>query len=181
MFSVPWVGHPRGQGSVWFVAVECFWGSLGARNEGFLRHRNVSTVIAAHLLAVIFVFMLRDGRCVGGSDQMVRRLVILLTSIPLLQSCGAVPRSTQPMQVGPDTYRIMARASLARKDASQEMAFSEANAFCQSMNNRKILTTNMHPSENDGFELTFRCLREGDPELVRPTFERSPDTVIKIR
>jgi len=98
----------------------------------------------------------------------------------LLTACGTVPSSSGAMQIGPDTYRIIARAPLAKATESQRMAFSEGNSFCSSLG-KKLTTTATRDAGNSGFEITFRCLKDGDPDLVRPTLERTPDTIIKIK
>lgn len=104
----------------------------------------------------------------------------IILSIAALTGCGAVPRSSGVMSIGPDTYRVMSRASLANQAESQKMAFTEANEYCSSLG-RKIITTNTRSTELSGYEVTFRCLKDGDPDLVRPILEKSPDTVIKIK
>ena len=98
----------------------------------------------------------------------------------LVSGCGTVARSSGAMQVGPDTFRVMARASLGSKLESQKMAFGEANSYCGSIG-RKMVTTNTQSTEYDGFSVTFRCLKDGDPDLVRPTLQKEPDTVIQLK
>jgi hypothetical protein len=108
---------------------------------------------------------------------------LLFISLPLavaLTACGTVPRSSGAMQIGPDSYRVIARASLANTAGSQKMAFAEANEYCASMS-RKMVTTNTHDLENSGYEVTFRCLKEGDPDLVRPMLRQVPNAVIEVR
>jgi hypothetical protein len=108
------------------------------------------------------------------------RPIAALTSI-LLASCGAVPRSTGVMLLGPDTYRVSARASMARADESQRMALAEANSYCAQLKSQILVVSIERPDPFGPTDVTFRCLKEGDPDLVRPNIERSPDTVIKIR
>lgn len=106
--------------------------------------------------------------------------IFVLTLIAALAGCGAVARSSGPMSIGPDTYRIMARASLASQAESQKMAFGEANGYCSSLG-KKMVTTNTRSTESDGYEVTFRCLKDGDPDLVRPVLQKAPDTVIQVK
>ena len=105
---------------------------------------------------------------------------IALAVIVVLTGCGTVPRSSGAMQIGPDTYRIMARASMASQVESQKMAFSEANGHCSSLG-KKMVTTNTKSTELEGYEVTFRCLKDGDPDLVRPVLQKAPDTVIQVK
>jgi hypothetical protein len=111
---------------------------------------------------------------------MKKFLLITISTLALLGGCGTVARSSGAMQIGPDTYRIMARASMANQMGSQQMAFSEANVFCNSQN-KKMVTTNTKSTELEGYEVTFRCLKDGDPDLVRPILQRAPDTVIQVK
>jgi len=108
------------------------------------------------------------------------KILMTMTALALVAGCGTVARSSGAMQVGPDTYRIVARASMANDAGSQKMAFSEANTYCGTMN-QKMVTTNTRSTEIHGFTLTFRCLKEGDPDLVRPTLQKEPDTVIQVK
>lgn len=108
--------------------------------------------------------------------------VVALTAASLA-GCGAVARSTGAMPLGPDTYRVSARASLGNVSESQRMALSDAKLFCESLK-KELLVIGTERVEAPGggpFEVTFRCLASGDPALVRPTLERAPDTVIQVR
>lgn len=111
---------------------------------------------------------------------MKNRMFVTISALTFLGGCGTVARSSGAMQIGPDTYRIMARASMANQLGSQQMAFSEANVFCNSQG-KKMVTTNTRSTELDGYEVTFRCLKDGDPDLIRPSLQRSPDTVIQVK
>lgn len=114
--------------------------------------------------------------------KQIRNPVISIACI-LLAGCGAVPRSTGVMQVGPDTFRVSARGSVGNVMESQKMAFSESSNHCKSLGRELIvIATNQIEAIGGGpYEVTFRCLNKSDPELVRPTLERAPDTVIKIK
>ena len=111
---------------------------------------------------------------------MKTRMFITISALTFLGGCGTVARSSGAMQIGPDTYRIMARASMANQLESQQMAFSEANVFCNSRS-KKMVTTNTRSIESEGYEVTFRCLNDGDRDLVRPNLQRAPDTVIEVK
>jgi hypothetical protein len=87
------------------------------------------------------------------------------------------------MQLGPDTYRISARAALANVTESQKMALGEASQFCGTLKKELLVIATERIVEATGgpYEVTFRCLAAGDPALIRPTLERAPDTVIRIK
>lgn len=106
--------------------------------------------------------------------------ILALLSIATLTGCGTVSKTSGAMQVGPDTFQIMARAPVGNQVESQKMAFSEANAHCAAMN-KKLMTTNTRSSKHDGFQVTFRCLKDGDPDLYRPNLQKPADTVIEVR
>jgi hypothetical protein len=111
---------------------------------------------------------------------MKKLIAIFLLSAGLV-GCGTVPNSSGTLQVGPDTYRVVARAPLGEVLGSQRMAFNEANAFCSSMQKHMVSISTSIPAHMAGYELTFRCLSTGDPNLVRPTLQRAPDKVIELR
>lgn len=96
-----------------------------------------------------------------------------------LVGCSSTPENSGSMQVGPDTFRVITWAGGTIQ--SQKLAFSDANAFC-STNKRKMVavSTKIHDF-NRGFELNFKCLLDGDPELIRPNLQSEPDAVIQIR
>ncbi len=106
------------------------------------------------------------------------RLLLLLSIV--LTACGTVPRSSGAMQLGPDTYRISARASMANKMESQKMAFSESRAYCLSLKREMVVIATDY-EETGPYEVTFRCLLAGDVDLVRPTLEKTPNTVIQLK
>lgn len=104
----------------------------------------------------------------------------VLCAVFFLSGCGTVARSSGVLQIGPDTYRVMARASVGNRIESQKMAFQEASKYCDGLG-RKLLTIATISSEYEGYEVTFRCLTEGDPALIRPTLQKAPDTVIQVK
>lgn len=104
----------------------------------------------------------------------------VIICVLLLAGCGAVPRSSGVMKLGPDTYRISARASLANQMESQRMAFKEAGEHCAGLG-REMMSVSTYTKELEPFELTYRCLKADDPQLKRPTLERAPDTVIQVK
>ena len=97
-----------------------------------------------------------------------------------LTSCGLVPRSSGPMSLGPDTWRIAARSAGGNSTESQRMALDEAKSFCQSMA-RELLVIGTQRDQYGPYEVTFRCLRSNDPGLQRPNLEPVPDAVIRIK
>lgn len=70
---------------------------------------------------------------------------------------------------------------MAKADESQRMALAEANSYCAQLNSQIMVTSIDRPDQFGPTDVTFRCLKPGDPELVRPNIERAPDTVIKVK
>lgn len=98
----------------------------------------------------------------------------LLSIIGCAQSTGA-------MKMGPDTYNVTADA-LGSSNARQ-VALSEANSHCQGMG-KEILVTNTGVGQDRArsvYDVTFKCLSTGDPDLQRPNYESAADIVIKSR
>ncbi len=99
----------------------------------------------------------------------------------LVAGCGTVARSSGAMPIGPDTFKLTARAAMGSMVESQKMAFSEANTHCQSLGKNLLTTATSSNGDRGTYEVTFRCLNAGDPDLVRPNLQRAPDTVIQTR
>lgn len=99
-----------------------------------------------------------------------------------LVGCGTVARSTGPMTLGPDTYRVAVRAPMGNVGESQRMALSEAQSFCQTLAKEFMVTATRRIEDVGGgpFEVTFRCLTRGDPDLQRPNLQPAPTSIIKV-
>jgi hypothetical protein len=109
------------------------------------------------------------------------RFVIASATVCLLISCGLVPRSTGVMPLGPDTWRVAARSSGGNSTDSQKMAMDEALTYCKGLGKQLLVIGTKREQYGGPFEVSFRCLQSGDPELQRPVLERSPDAVIKVQ
>lgn len=95
--------------------------------------------------------------------------------------CGLQTYSSGVLPMGPDTYSISAddlNASTAKRSA-----LSQAEAHCSSLK-KLLLVTNANVAARRArtvYDVTFRCLEPGDPELVRPVYEQAPDVTIEDR
>lgn len=90
-------------------------------------------------------------------------------------------------QLGPDTYSVSASAAPARGGASgaRSMAIRQAGEYCASQN-RRVLVTNISGQTTNGYgagstDVMFRCLAANDPTLGRPTYEPTPDVLVKVK
>jgi hypothetical protein len=72
--------------------------------------------------------------------------------------CSAT-RVTQPLPVGPDTYKVSSRTVHGGTAPARDAAVSAANQHCAR------LTNSGFNADEGVVDLTFRCLAAGDPEL----------------
>lgn len=109
--------------------------------------------------------------------------------VPVLVFCGAIlaacQSTNQVMPLGPDTYSVSARVHYLSGGgpAATQKALAQANQHCAA-SNKQILVTNQSSQDGEPFgnaQVTFRCLAAGDPGLVRPTYEQSPNVVVRHR
>lgn len=109
---------------------------------------------------------------------------ICLSSLVFLAGCAT---SSGVMQLGPDTYTISTHASVVRGGAAgaKRMALEEASRHCASMGKEiLVMNTGVYASnygKGSDADLTYQCLKSGDPELGRPTYRHSPSVVIETR
>lgn len=111
------------------------------------------------------------------------RFVAAIGAVLVVAGCGAIPKSSGVMQLGPDTYRVAARGSSANVMESQKMALTEAQSYCMSAGKELMTIGTRQLVEVGGgpFEVTFRCLRVGDQDLYRPNLQPTPDTIIQVK
>jgi hypothetical protein len=109
------------------------------------------------------------------------RLVLLPL---LLVGCSM---SSGVLKMGPDTYSLSVAASPAGGGVvgARQIALTGAEKYC-SDTGKEILVTNTSSRVTTAagagaVDVTFRCLLRGDPDLVRPDYQRPPDTVIEDR
>lgn len=138
---------------------------------------------AAPEYAVFLMATLRRVYLYQRERKMKKPIAAVLSVTIALAGCAT---SSGVMSVGPDTYLITTAADAFRGGGSgaQQVALSEAQQHCIKLN-KELLVTNMETSPFVGggksFDVTFRCLVKGDPELARPTFKKTPDVVIEDR
>ena len=98
-----------------------------------------------------------------------------------LSGCGLETYSTRVLEVAPGTFTVAtddASASIA-----MQAAVGQAQVHCGSLS-KEILITNRSATAvgaRNVYEVTFRCLAKGDPELARSTSARPPDMRIEDR
>jgi len=88
--------------------------------------------------------------------------------------------------MGPDTYSVSTYHDYSSTGAKQ-MAYKEANLHCSKLG-KEIMTLRTNHSKQrvagiptSNYDLEFRCLSKGDPDLHRPTLKKEPDIVIENR
>ena len=112
--------------------------------------------------------------------------ILTITSLAFI--VAACTSSSGVLPFGPDTYKISVGSELGGFNKAQRIALTEANAHCM-QNDRQMMPVNTQKSRPRDFvgdaiphfELTFRCLAQGDQELTRPTMKRDSDIIIERR
>ena len=111
------------------------------------------------------------------------RPLALLLALPLAVTT-ACATSSGPVSLGPDTYQVTVSdcgfTSFSDNPACMKrLAYKEAGETCHRQG-RQMLA--LREQEGDGaVDVAFRCLKPGDPELVRPDVRTSPSVVIEDR
>lgn len=95
--------------------------------------------------------------------------------------------SSQIVPHGPDTYLIYREGGTGFSDPKllRVEAIREANDFCLSKGKEFLIVGTDErrgaPFAYASGEVTFRCLDKDDPDLIRPTLQKEPDTVIRVQ
>jgi hypothetical protein len=118
----------------------------------------------------------------AGRGQVTK--VVAVVTLAGLSACAA---TYDVAKLGPDTYSVSSAASPVRGGTSgaRSLALARASEYCQKMDREVMVinisgqTTNIHGAGST--DVNFRCLTANDPQLARPTFERSPDMVVQYR
>lgn len=94
------------------------------------------------------------------------------------------------LSMGPDTYTLSVTKApiLGGGNAAMRTALTQANQYCSARGRRFM------PSETNlsslpinaaygptSYQITFECLRPGDPRLQPPNMQKAPDLVIQNR
>ena len=111
----------------------------------------------------------------------MRRLLVPMVVV-LLAGCAG----PEVVPIGRDTYMVAKDGSFTTFGGGAVKAelYKQANAFCESKG-KQLMPVN-DSSRDSGYgryanaELQFRCLKDGDLGLRRPTMESVPDIKIKI-
>ena len=105
----------------------------------------------------------------------------------LIFALAACATNTGALSIGPDTYLISVERApiLGGRSAARTVALTDAGRFCAEQGKQlMVLSTGAFhsgPMRDTGLDVQFRCLREGDPGLSRPTLEPAPSSVIEFR
>lgn len=135
--------------------------------------------MAAPLVSRLYSTIQNDFKLKG----IAMRILCAAFGVLAIAGCGTVPSSSGVMQLGPDTYRVAARGPMGAVHKSQQLAFDESNRHCQSLGRLfKVIGTRQIEDVGGGpYEVTYRCLLAGDPELTRPNLEPVPDVTVKVK
>ena len=83
------------------------------------------------------------------------------------------------LPLGPDTYTISVNGiaqGFGGVVKEKQEALTRAQAYCRDKG-RELIVISTH--ESDEVSIDFRCLRPGDPELVRPQLRQVPNVLIE--
>ena len=113
----------------------------------------------------------------------MRAVSVIPVALAALLLTGCVTSHGEPQTVGPDTFMLSERAM--GQDEAQGAALVDAGQYCARAGKQFILvsTQTQHFGEPGSIGhassvVTFRCLRAGDPGLVRPNLRPTPNVVI---
>jgi len=112
---------------------------------------------------------------------MTTKAAVVLLVVIALSGCGLRTYSSGVLPMGPDTFSVS--ADDLNPSTAKQAALTQAQHHCTSLG-REILVTNTRTTRGEArtlYDVTFRCLSKGDPELVRPTYETPPDVRIEER
>jgi len=103
----------------------------------------------------------------------MNRVFLLLVAIFLCVGCTT---TSGILPFGPDTFTVRAENELNGNSAKNK-AVMKANEHCEALGKHfmPVSSTSSHIS----YDLTFRCLDAGDPELTRPDWGAAPDVVVE--
>ena len=94
-------------------------------------------------------------------------------------------QSSSVLKMGPDTYTVSIHAAPLRggETGAKALALKQASEHCSSIQ-RELLVNNISVKPSSHLpggtaDLIFRCLSLNDSELIRPSYEKSPDILIK--
>ena len=86
------------------------------------------------------------------------------------------------LSLGPDTYTVSNQVAPVAGGSvtAKERSLQDAADFSKNIGKQVFVTNLIESSNQIDYSVTFKCLREGDPELERPTYEASPDVVVRV-
>ena len=88
------------------------------------------------------------------------------------------------MPIGPDTYRVAVSVYNMYLMKGQEAALNQARNHCVSIGLEFMIVGTSSKNTGVGdilYEVTYRCLAKGDPDLIRPTPVRAPDISVEVK
>lgn len=108
-------------------------------------------------------------------------LMLILCTVTL-SGCGV----GKIVPIGKDTYMITGFNSAPFSSGASLLTdiYEDAGKYCVSKNLELSPVNTQHndyaPGRPSRAALTFRCLRENDPENTRPNLRSEPDTIIEV-
>jgi hypothetical protein len=142
--------------------------------------RNADAVRDSRIGRARFSFP-QSGSMACKEGAPVRTLLALVLTVSI--AAFAAGCRTEPLPIGPDTYRVSSRTSSGGTAPAREAAVSAAGQQCARLSKQLLVlssATNIGSTPDEGVvDVTFRCLAAGDPELRRQDVQPAPDVVIE--
>jgi hypothetical protein len=88
--------------------------------------------------------------------------ILLLSCCLVISGCNSVFHKENISQITSDTYKISKHGNDSLE--MRKLVWQEANDFCKK-NNLYFMPVSINYNQND-YEMGFRCLSSGDPELL---------------
>jgi hypothetical protein len=109
----------------------------------------------------------KSSHQISLQKETIMKIALALVACAVLSACGIATHVGDVLQIGPDAYSTSADDLNA--PTAMKAAMNQVQQKCGSMG-RDVLITGMKPTENGRvrYDVTFRCLPKGDPQLTRP-------------
>ncbi|EMR13951.1 hypothetical protein MPL1_02283 [Methylophaga lonarensis MPL] len=106
----------------------------------------------------------------------MKQIAVTMVAGWLILLTGCALNTSGVRTVGPDTYNVMTDDMNA--STAKGAALEQAERHCAEMGKQVLVSKiSMRKRMRYTYDVTFLCLNEGDPKLVRPEYE----TIIEVQ
>ena len=111
--------------------------------------------------------------------RLAKCFAVIALPVALAGCVGAEGELSEILPLGPDTFKLHVSGPVWYMNEIEARALSSANAYCLKLNKVYLATTFGFVATT--YNVTFRCLSQGDPELKRASIGAAPDVIIENR